>query len=1184
MRDAGVVLFSPEIEGAYDRLETHCKNPFLSRTRYEDSDGKERFRESRLGKIQALLKYRNSLAHGYNAPKAKATHELGTYLPMLRDILSEARFMAAYTLAFVEPAQGENPRRMWRLMGASPPTQSEDVPACVPGEHVGLVLLSPIGGALPLPVLFDLDAVDVETHPESASKKETFLFEGNTRSTIIYTSSSGAYIEKASRMEAWRSMLAAKAIDSHSSRPAELSLTSLRAAATRVRDEHISSLVSTGKYLREVAICHPVFAERVAQFELGDYRGMIIVGESGSGKTTTLALHAEERASAGDVVLFYRGASLFDTDLQSRIVRDLGARDMYLEDLLASLGESCFSGTSARLRIIVDGVNEHPSDVEGLARSIDALVRQADSFAWCRVIAGIRTASYERLAPDSRFGATPGARYLRTDERRGARVISTPIVSLPPLDLTTVGVLYERYRGLQSRRDESATESTVLDEGAVAFRPTTSFEELVASGEGTTLALMRTPLMLRLLLAAFHRRALPREISFDEAMRLYFDHVVLGRGDPAGERPERAAFLLTLVRALDAASSDAIARDSLYEIPALKAALQNPQKDSAYVQLLELGVLVEVWDRDTCLVRFAFDKLHEFLLAEIHSTSFLSSSGALSIASRATKSAALRGALAVGWARACREGHSEVLCDALDRCHELPDDTRGVVEQVVRAVLEHLARARDASFGRILDEIAKEPSESDVRALFDVFDRVFSTGEVDAAAAIARTAQHEASSLEVGTLIAGALFRQGVIQQQQGDLSAALASHARARELALASKADGAAVLALRIDVVRSEILRLLGDTDGALGLLDACAEALGADGAFADAAEARRQQAILVLARGRREEGQSLLDEALSLARKSGDPQAETSCLISWGVACWKAGDLKAAEDWFEKARAMADVTGHVKSMSHIAGNLGLLCRERGALREAIVHLERQLALAERIGHRHSAAIALLNLGVLSFEVDELANAESRFGAARELFARVGDRAALAMTLNNMAALAMHRGRVTEARALCDEALSVAGSLPDPDTIADAHWLLANMAIDAHQNDVASAAVEAFLRAVPDLSEARRRAQSASLELRQHLAHGHRDLAERASETMLVAVRELKTRVDVHELPLAALVELIDSLPAGKTERASSLAEEGLRWLEHRPSLYSARLRSLVGCDTQRAPWPNPLVSPSPS
>ena len=123
------------------------------------------------------------------------------------------------------------------------------------------------------------------------------------------------------------------------------------------------------------------------------------------------------------------------------------------------------------------------------------------------------------------------------------------------------------------------------------FRPSTSFAEL--DPEGSTVALMRNPLMLRLLMAAFNRRPLPSDLCFDDAMSLYFEHVVIERDAPGGAYKERGAFLQRLVRALDAAGTASLDREQLHEIGSLQAAMRNPQRDSAYVQLLELGILIE---------------------------------------------------------------------------------------------------------------------------------------------------------------------------------------------------------------------------------------------------------------------------------------------------------------------------------------------------------------------------------------------------------------------------------------------------------------------------------------------------------------------------------------------------------------------------------------------------------------
>lgn len=58
----GITLFSPALAEAYENLESRCQRPFISQVRYEDAEGRLKFKESRLGMIQALIKYRNGLA------------------------------------------------------------------------------------------------------------------------------------------------------------------------------------------------------------------------------------------------------------------------------------------------------------------------------------------------------------------------------------------------------------------------------------------------------------------------------------------------------------------------------------------------------------------------------------------------------------------------------------------------------------------------------------------------------------------------------------------------------------------------------------------------------------------------------------------------------------------------------------------------------------------------------------------------------------------------------------------------------------------------------------------------------------------------------------------------------------------------------------------------------------------
>ena len=170
--------------------------------------------------------------------------------------------------------------------------------------------------------------------------------------------------------------------------------------------------------------------------------------------------------------------------------------------------------------------------------------------------------------------------------------------------------MYDKYRDFQFK-DPDDPEAP----GIYRFRPKTQFNEL--NQEGSTAALMSHPMMMRIILSAYHRKPLPDQLHYDDVMKLYMEDVVEEKNSTSGSFPERRAFLRNLVREMDKQESDSIARDDLYTVPALVPAMSNPQKDSPYVQLLDLGVILEEWDGDDCYVRFCFDRLLEFMLAEM---------------------------------------------------------------------------------------------------------------------------------------------------------------------------------------------------------------------------------------------------------------------------------------------------------------------------------------------------------------------------------------------------------------------------------------------------------------------------------------------------------------------------------------------------------------------------------------
>ena len=125
LQEAKIDFFSPELPRCYEQLESRCKDKFSIKKRYEDKEGNMQIKFSKLGKIQALIKYRNSLAHGYNQSPQQAEKELTTYVPLLREIL-ESSGMTRTPLCMLQ--KNGQKYEVIQLMGLSHSSKSMEIP------------------------------------------------------------------------------------------------------------------------------------------------------------------------------------------------------------------------------------------------------------------------------------------------------------------------------------------------------------------------------------------------------------------------------------------------------------------------------------------------------------------------------------------------------------------------------------------------------------------------------------------------------------------------------------------------------------------------------------------------------------------------------------------------------------------------------------------------------------------------------------------------------------------------------------------------------------------------------------------------------------------------------------------------------------------------------------------------
>jgi tetratricopeptide (TPR) repeat protein len=1066
LEEAGIEPFAPELREAYKQLETKCQEKFILESEYEDAEGNIKKKKSKLAVIQALIKYRNSLAHGFNQSPAAAKKDLDTYVPLFTKVLKAGRFMKNYPLYYIDTDDDQD--TVYRLMGTKPQKIKDTELDVKIDKNLSPLFMHSLKSdqSLPLFSFFDVGSSDDGQNIPGLGK-DVLLFEGNTKSAVIYVSSTGGHFEKQSRMKYWKELLAEKAIEVKVLDPRKVNMETLKTAANRVTYESISKLISSGKYLREATVGRPDLEEHMANYEAGDYRGFILGGDTGIGKSTLFARYVEERQAKEDVVLFYRASALVSTDLSARILRDMGAKNMFLEDLLSFLDDLFKEQETCRFRVVIDAVNEHPKDVAEFVRTIDQIVVQAESYPWFRLVASVRNSAYERLPSDARFAASDGAKYYLIEEQRGTEIIETPVVSLTPIGKDLIPSMYEKYRDFQFK-DPDDPEAP----GVYRFRPKTQFNEL--NQDGSTAALMSHPMMMRIILSAYHRKPLPDQLHYDDVMKLYLEDVIEEKNSTSGSFPERKAFLKNLVKEMDKQESDSITRDDLYSVPALVPAMSNLQKDSPYVQLLDLGVILEEWD-DDCYVRFCFDRLLEFMLAELHEKKIQSDDDIVQLAARANTFRNLQGALSILLLRSCHSGESDKVVGALDLCDPGKEGVMNPAQEVLISsvcdLFEHLALSKDPVLDKILEQLPSDPSVTDVQLLFKVFDRLFLIGEVDISEKVVDTAYAEAKVMTDDGLMSEALFRKAQYLVLKGERPEALAALNKAESLAgenyhimskllfqngwvlylsnkyaeSMEKTVTAEKLADKHDLLQdsAKALRLKGILLKQKGEIELAKESYEKSLNICEKNNFRRDLANVynnlgTLELGRNnEKAKKYFRESITIKEDLGDRKGIQKSSYNLGILLKKQGDLLQAEKLYKKSLSIANELGDKAGISSSFNSLAILLLERGKIEEAEKLYRQSLAIKEELGDKKGISLIMGNIANLLKSRGEIDEAEKLYRQSLAIREELGNKAGISLTMVNIANLLKSRGEIDEAEKLYRQSLAIREELGEKAGIA---------------------------------------------------------------------------------------------------------------------------------------------------
>ncbi|HJQ21812.1 MAG TPA: HD domain-containing phosphohydrolase [Gemmatimonadaceae bacterium] len=185
---------------------------------------------------------------------------------------------------------------------------------------------------------------------------------------------------------------------------------------------------------------------------------------------------------------------------------------------------------------------------------------------------------------------------------------------------------------------------------------------------------------------------------------------------------------------------------------------------------------------------------------------------------------------------------------------------------------------------------------------------------------------------------------------------------------------------------------------------------------------------------------------DSLELARAAAvafDDTGEIAHVMNLeGIVAQKRGDLAGAESLYRAARALAWRVNHTLLVAMLEQNLGTLANTRGNLTEARLRYEASLAAYMVLGMQPPQGPLHNNLGMLHTDLGEWTRAAEHFRQALECARECGDLAERLRVMANQAELCVKRRRFAKAKQLCKRvlALSLSPSACSGSWIAEAY------------------------------------------------------------------------------------------------------------------------------------------------
>jgi len=206
---------------------------------------------------------------------------------------------------------------------------------------------------------------------------------------------------------------------------------------------------------------------------------------------------------------------------------------------------------------------------------------------------------------------------------------------------------------------------------------------------------------------------------------------------------------------------------------------------------------------------------------------------------------------------------------------------------------------------------------------------------------------------------------------------------------------------------------------------------------------------------------GEDCLAAATAIAELAGDRSALARSKNALAIGYWLRGRLDDAQRLYSEAGHEAKAVGDVKLLAMVEQNLGNIANTRGDLPAAISHYETSLAGYRELGLDDQLGNVLNNMGMAHARLGQWQDAERTYLEALAMCAACGDVRTSLMIEVNRAETLIARGRLPDAKVICERVLRRAQPLNDLRAISETQKNLGVVARNSGSFDLA----EGFLR-----------------------------------------------------------------------------------------------------------------------